>query len=147
MHSLIWRSVTWTPGKPSIPPRIETNQQLAQAVPGRQRAFEKRARRCERSYGRATPSLRSAPIGVLSLDSCWTLILIVARQPPVLYEAIVHRREIRLIQRRIAGDGNPAQGIRLRTKLRLIVFFAAQKIQDRRLARGHRLKVERNGAA
>ena len=33
----------WTPGKPSIPPRIETNQQFAQAVPGRQRAFENRA--------------------------------------------------------------------------------------------------------
>ena len=41
--SLIWRSVMWTPGKPSIPPRIETNQQFAQDVSGRQQAFEKRA--------------------------------------------------------------------------------------------------------
>ena len=35
--------LAWMPGKPSIPPRIETNQQFAQDVPGRQRAFEKRA--------------------------------------------------------------------------------------------------------
>ena len=35
--------VTWTPGKPSIPPRIETNQQLAQAAPGRQRVLKNRA--------------------------------------------------------------------------------------------------------
>jgi hypothetical protein len=57
----------WVPGKPSIPPRIETNQQLAPAAPDCQRALEKRAADWGRSYGRATPSLRSAPIGVLIL--------------------------------------------------------------------------------
>jgi hypothetical protein len=56
----------WTPGKPSIPPRIETNQQFAQDVPGRQQAFEKRAADgpALRS-GYALPSVR--PIGLLIL--------------------------------------------------------------------------------
>ena len=48
-------------------PRIETNQQFAQAVPGRQRGPGKARRRWGRPYGRAPPSLRSAPIGVLIL--------------------------------------------------------------------------------
>jgi hypothetical protein len=48
-------------------PRIETNQQLAPSAPDCQRTSSKARRRWDRPYGRATPSLRSAPIGVLIL--------------------------------------------------------------------------------
>ena len=57
----------WTPGKPSISPRIETNQQFARTAPDCQRALGKPRRRRGRPYSRATPSLRCAPTGVLIL--------------------------------------------------------------------------------
>jgi hypothetical protein len=56
----------WMPGKPSIPPRIETNQQLAPAVPDCQRVLQKRA--ADGAVLRSGYALHPVrPIGVLIL--------------------------------------------------------------------------------
>lgn len=46
-------------------PVVETNQQITPAAPGRQTGRKAR-RRWGRSFGRATPSLRTVPIGAVS---------------------------------------------------------------------------------
>ena len=102
----------WTPGKPSIPPRIETNQQFARTAPDCQRALGKPRRRWGRPYSRATPSLRCAPTGVL--------ILIVADLSSCLSPGTLPRQGVGKLAQRRADRGRSRFPTRRSTRAALV---------------------------